>query len=112
MIEKFVDENSDAFGFLASDKAVRSNTSVCMTVNMDGAKLKEMVAWLSAENIAHDIGAYRDAPDGMCNALHVFVCVVRSHTLFLWKSQRFSFLCVQVFASGAARPWRHPTSSC
>ena len=45
MIERFVEENSDAFGFLAKDKAVRSNTSVCMTVNMDGAKLKEMIAW-------------------------------------------------------------------
>lgn len=45
VIEDFVAENSDAFGFLAADKAVRSNTSVCMTVNMEADKLKQMIAW-------------------------------------------------------------------
>ncbi len=65
VIEQFVAQNSTHFGFLAKDKAVRSATSVCLTVNMDPAKLKKMVAWLSSENVAHDIGAYRDAPDGL-----------------------------------------------
>lgn len=65
VIEEFVEANSDAFGFLCQDKATRSNTSVCLTVAMDGAKLKDMIAYLSAENVAHDIGAYRDAPDGL-----------------------------------------------
>jgi len=89
VLEKFVEENPSRFGFLAQDDSTRSNTSVCLTVNMDGDKLKEMIAWyvciccaivapvvplyrsrtfqhirLSAENVAHDIGAYRDAPDG------------------------------------------------
>jgi phosphoserine aminotransferase len=52
-------------GFLAKDEASRSSTSVCLTVDMDAAKVKEMVAWLEAEDVAYDIGAYRDAPDGL-----------------------------------------------
>ena len=43
VIEKFVEENSDNFAFLAKDKATRSNTSVCLTVNTD--KVKEMTTW-------------------------------------------------------------------
>lgn len=51
--------------FLAADEVSRSCTSVCLTVDMDKAKLKEMIAWLEAEDVAYDIGAYRDAPDGL-----------------------------------------------
>lgn len=51
--------------FLAKDEASRSSTSVCLTVDMEASKLKEMIAWLEAEDIAYDIGAYRDAPDGL-----------------------------------------------
>jgi phosphoserine aminotransferase len=51
--------------FLAVDAATRSCTSVCLTVDLEAAKLKKMVAWLEAEHVAYDIGAYRDAPDGL-----------------------------------------------
>jgi len=51
--------------FLAKDEASRSSTSVCLTVDMEASKLKEMIAWLEAEDVAYDIGAYRDAPDGL-----------------------------------------------
>lgn len=51
--------------FLAKDEASRSSTSVCLTVDMEAGKLKEMIAWLEAEDVAYDIGAYRDAPDGL-----------------------------------------------
>ena len=32
---------------------------------MPADKLKAMVAWMEDEEIAFDIGAYRDAPDGL-----------------------------------------------
>mmetsp|Transcript_14911 Transcript_14911/g.27488 ORF Transcript_14911/g.27488 Transcript_14911/m.27488 type:complete len:404 (-) Transcript_14911:203-1414(-) len=52
--------------FLAKDPASRSSTSVCLTIDgMDGDKVKKMVAWLDSEDVAYDIGAYRDAPDGL-----------------------------------------------
>jgi len=55
---------------LAEDKATRSNTSVCLKFTdpriTDGAAFAKAVAKrLEAENIALDIGAYRDAPAGL-----------------------------------------------
>ncbi|WP_420857265.1 phosphoserine transaminase [Marivivens marinus] len=55
---------------LANDKATRSNTSVCLKFTddriTDGAAFAKAVAKrLEAENIALDIGAYRDAPAGL-----------------------------------------------
>ena len=51
--------------FLAKDPSSRSSTSVCLTVDMEAAQLKAMVAWLEEEEVAFDVGAYRDAPDGL-----------------------------------------------
>jgi len=55
---------------LAEDKAMRSNTSVCLKFTdpriIDGAAFAKAVAKrLEAEKIALDIGAYRDAPAGL-----------------------------------------------
>lgn len=55
---------------LAEDKATRSNTSVCLKFTddriTDGAAFAKSVAKrLEAEDIALDIGAYRDAPAGL-----------------------------------------------
>jgi phosphoserine aminotransferase len=55
---------------LAEDAATRSNTSVCLKFTderiQDGAVFAKAVAKrLEAENIALDIGAYRDAPAGL-----------------------------------------------
>jgi len=61
--------------FLASDPAIRSNTSVCLKV-VDSAVLKlpaeaqakfvkGIAAALEKEGIAYDIDAYRDAPSGL-----------------------------------------------
>ncbi len=55
---------------LAEDAATRSNTSVCLKFTddriQDGAAFAKAVAIrLEAENIALDIGAYRDAPAGL-----------------------------------------------
>ncbi|UWS08078.1 phosphoserine transaminase [Phaeobacter inhibens] len=55
---------------LATDPATRSNTSVCLKFTdhriQDGAGFAKAIAKrLEAENIALDIGAYRDAPAGL-----------------------------------------------
>ena len=61
--------------FLAEDKAIRSNTSVCFKIvdprvtALDGdaqaAFAKALAARLDKEGVALDIGAYRDAPAGL-----------------------------------------------
>jgi len=62
------------FGFLAADKAIRSNTSVCvnrvdaaftaLSEEAQWAKIKEIAALLEKEAAAYDVAAYRDAPPG------------------------------------------------
>ena len=64
VLEDFVARTEWAH-FLASDKALRSNTSVCLTLDLDADQVKEIVDLLSAQGVAHDIGAYRDAPAGL-----------------------------------------------
>ncbi|WP_397541853.1 phosphoserine transaminase [Roseovarius salis] len=68
-VQSFVAER-DWIAFLAEDPAVRSNTSVCLKFTddriADGAAFaKAVVKRLEAEGVAHDIGAYRDAPPGL-----------------------------------------------
>jgi phosphoserine aminotransferase len=63
-IESFV-ESRDWIHFLAADPALRSNTSVCLTLDLDEAAVKQLVKLLDAEAVAYDIGAYRDAPAGL-----------------------------------------------
>ena len=60
---------------LAVDPATRSNTSVCLKItdpdiaalpaDEQAAFAKSIVALLDSEGVAHDIGAYRDAPSGL-----------------------------------------------
>jgi phosphoserine aminotransferase len=68
-VAKFV-ATHDWIEFLANDPATRSNTSVCLKFTDDriknGAAFAKAVAKrLDAENVALDIGAYRDAPAGL-----------------------------------------------
>jgi phosphoserine aminotransferase len=56
--------------FLATDPATRSNTSVCLKFTDDRitdgpAFAKAIAKRLEAENVALDVGAYRDAPAGL-----------------------------------------------
>jgi phosphoserine aminotransferase len=64
VIEAFVAAR-DWIHFLARESAQRSCTSVCLTVDLEPAQVKAMVSLLDAEGVAHDIGAYRDAPAGL-----------------------------------------------
>ncbi|MGH1576236.1 phosphoserine transaminase [Planktotalea sp.] len=68
-ITAFVEAN-DWIEFLAVDPATRSNTSVCLKFNdariTDGPAFAKAVAKrLENEDVALDIGAYRDAPAGL-----------------------------------------------
>jgi phosphoserine aminotransferase len=66
---------SESFDFLASDPATRSNTSICLkivsawfrslTAAGQAVAAKRIAALLDERGIAHDIGAYRDAPPGL-----------------------------------------------
>ncbi len=72
-IEKWV-EASDWAGFLAEDKAIRSNTSICLKIvdtwftslpaDQQAAAAKKIVSLCDAEGVGFDFGAYRDAPTG------------------------------------------------
>jgi phosphoserine aminotransferase len=55
---------------LAVDVATRSNTSVCLKftddrINYGAAFAKAVAKRLDTENVAYDVGAYRDAPAGL-----------------------------------------------
>jgi len=61
VLEKFVDEN-EWIQFLAKDPATRSSTSVCLTLDLTADEIKKFVSMLDTEDVAYDIGGYRDAP--------------------------------------------------
>jgi phosphoserine aminotransferase len=68
-------ERTGWIDFLASDPALRSNTSVCLKVvdpavirlsaDAQAAFVKSIAAALDKEGVAYDIDAYRDAPPGL-----------------------------------------------
>jgi len=51
--------------FLAKTEATRSNTSVCLTLDLPEDKVKALAKLLESEGVALDIGAYKDAPPGL-----------------------------------------------
>jgi len=68
-------DKSDWAENLAKDPAVRSTTSVCIAIKApffaklsaddQAAAAKKIVSLLDKEGVAYDIGAYRDAPQGL-----------------------------------------------
>ena len=59
-------EERDWLGHLAADPAIRSTTSVCLTVEgADEAVIKKMASLLEAEGAVYDVAGYRDAPAGL-----------------------------------------------
>lgn len=61
--------------FLAPDAATRSSTSICLKIvdpaftgqstDAQAKIIKDMVALLESEQVAYDVGSYRDAPPGL-----------------------------------------------
>ena len=64
VLEAFVAVN-DWIDFLAVDPANRSNTSVCLSLELSAEQVKALTGLLEKEQVALDIGAYRDAPAGL-----------------------------------------------
>ena len=64
VLEGFVAKH-DWIQFLAQDPNTRSSTSVCLTLKLSKDQVKKFIALLESEEVALDIGAYRDAPDGL-----------------------------------------------
>ncbi|MDP1964588.1 MAG: phosphoserine transaminase, partial [Reyranella sp.] len=74
VLEKFV-ESRKWLAFLAADKAIRSNTSVCLVIaapwftalaaDKQAAAAKKMADLLETEKAGYDVGSYRDAPPGL-----------------------------------------------
>jgi phosphoserine aminotransferase len=64
VLERFVSQHN-WIHFLAQDPSVRSNTSVCLTLDLTSAQVKKFVELLDKEGVAYDVGSYRDAPDGL-----------------------------------------------
>jgi phosphoserine aminotransferase len=61
VLESFVSKN-EWIDFLAKDPATRSSTSVCLTLDLTDDQIKKFVKLLEKEDVAYDIGGYRDAP--------------------------------------------------
>lgn len=64
IIEKFCAENK-WISFLAADKNIRSNTSICLKLALNEKQLKEFVKTLEVEKVAYDINSYKAAPLGI-----------------------------------------------
>jgi phosphoserine aminotransferase len=64
VIEDFV-ERTPWISFLAKSKETRSNTSVCLSLDLPADKVKALVKLLETEGAAYDIGSYKDAPPGI-----------------------------------------------
>jgi len=74
VLEKFVAERN-WISFLAADRKVRSNTSVCLNIvapwfhglpaDKQAAAARKMADLLESEKAGYDVGSYRDAPPGL-----------------------------------------------
>jgi phosphoserine aminotransferase len=63
-LAEFVEQN-DWISFLAKTPETCSNTSVCFELKADEDQVKAIIKLLADEEVAFDIGAYRDAPAGL-----------------------------------------------
>ncbi|MDX1950406.1 MAG: hypothetical protein SFT90_07945, partial [Rickettsiales bacterium] len=97
---------SNWIGFLAKDKNIRSNTSVCLEITApwykaktaeDQAEIaKKLVKILEDEKVAYDIGAYRDAPAGIRIWCGATVETSDIEALTEWLDWAFSTLEAQI----------------
>lgn len=90
-VETFVARNEWA-AFLAKDASIRSNTSVCLTLDLEKEKVKEMEKMLGAEGVAYDINSYRDAPPGLRIWCGATVETADLQCLMLWIEWAYASL--------------------
>lgn len=88
--------------FLAEDKTIRSNTSICLTItdswftsqsdDAQQAVIKQLAGNLEKEGVAYDIAGYRDAPAGLRLWGGATVETSDLQALFPWIEYAFSQL--------------------
>ncbi|CAN8062607.1 unnamed protein product [Agarophyton chilense] len=91
VIEQFVKRNEWAH-FLAKHHAHRSNTSVCLTLDLPKTQVKEMERMLADEGVAFDINSYRDAPPGLRIWCGATVDAPDVHALVTWIEWAYGVL--------------------
>lgn len=91
VVEAFVERNPWA-NFLAKDPRTRSNTSVCLILDLPKEKVKEMEKMLANEGVAYDINSYRDAPPGLRIWCGATVEVADLQALTQWIEWAYSTL--------------------
>jgi len=64
VLSKYVSEN-EWIDFLANDAKSCSNSSVCLQLQATPEQISAMIKLLADEQVAFDIGAYKDAPAGL-----------------------------------------------
>lgn len=64
VIEDFVAEHP-WIDFLAQTPETRSNTSVCLSLDLPAGKVRQLASLLENEGVAYDIHSYKDAPPGL-----------------------------------------------
>ena len=64
IVEAFVKKHA-WIDFLATEPTIRSNTSVCLTIDLPTEKRKKMLKLMEEENAAYDINSYKTAPEGI-----------------------------------------------
>ncbi|MGE5530066.1 MAG: phosphoserine transaminase, partial [Patescibacteria group bacterium] len=64
VVEAFVAAH-DWIRFLAAEERIRSNTSVCLSIDLDEDRLQRLVKLLAQEGVAYDCASYREAPPGL-----------------------------------------------
>jgi phosphoserine aminotransferase len=79
--------------FLAEDDEQVSNTSVCFRLDASASQVKQMVQLLADEDVAYDIGSYRDAPDGIRIWCGATVTTADIQALVPWLSWAYHTAC-------------------
>jgi phosphoserine aminotransferase len=64
--------------------ALRSNTSVCLSLDLSAEEVKALTTLLEQQEVAFDIGAYRDAPAGLRIWCGSTIEKVNLETLCVW----------------------------
>lgn len=83
VIETFVASHS-WIDFLAQTPETRSNTSVCLSLDLSAEQVKLLCNLLEQHQVAYDIGAYRDAPTGLRIWCGATIEKANLETLCIW----------------------------
>lgn len=96
-------------GFLAEDKTIRSNTSICLkitdswftaqSVDAQHALIKQLAGTLEKEGVGYDIAGYRDAPPGLRLWGGATVETADLQALFPWIEYAYAQLKTQAQAA-------------